>query len=270
MSTGEILAGRARALQAQRPELSFRDAMLAVLGSDPELARRHHRGDVGHEDPLDVSLAASGRALALMTEFVRRGHDLATAREMAVQGDLSMALAQGCPRALERALGASTGLPEAVGPRVEIFRQAAPAPGSAAPGRLVGLELLRPGHWNNVKVSEADLHAIVAASKTVGFRPPLVLGHDARPDAPAAGWLVNLRVETRSAGAVLVADAEHVPPDLIEAIRGRRYDALSVELWRDLRRDGRTHPVVLRCAALLGAHPPAVAGLRPVSAALPA
>lgn len=159
--------------------------------------------------------------------------------------------------------------PRSMGQR---FEQDPPGPGvEGDPDKLAelsqaitGVEVLRVGTWNNVKVDRAALSAMVNAFGEVGFSPPVKVGHVQEADAPAWGWVENLRVE----GDVLLADFRDVPDDLVAQIKDKRYDAVSAELWQDIKRDKKKFPWVLKAVALLGAHPPAVAGLKPPSESL--
>lgn len=129
---------------------------------------------------------------------------------------------------------------------------------------LRNVQIFRSGHWNGRKFTSRDLDDILAAFDPSDWRPPVKLGHDDDPKAPAYGWVATLdRV-----GDVLVADLEGVDPGLIEQIRAGRYDTVSVELFANLKRGGRRLPLALKAVAILGAHPPAVGGLKPLREAL--
>jgi hypothetical protein len=132
--------------------------------------------------------------------------------------------------------------------------------------KISSVEIMRVGTWNGNKFTKDDLAKMVDAFALAGFSPPVKVGHVKAEDAPAWGWVENLRLE----GDVLVADFRDVPDELVELIREKRYDAVSAEVWFDLKVDKIKLPVVLKAVALLGAHPPAVSGLKPVSASLAA
>jgi hypothetical protein len=126
------------------------------------------------------------------------------------------------------------------------------------------VEIFRTGTWNGKKYTTATIDKIVAAAATQGYRPPVTLGHSAEPDAPAYGYVTNLRRQ----GDVLVGDFEDVPQELVDQIRDKRFDAVSCEIYFDLERDKLKFPFALRSVAVLGAHPPAVASLKPLSDSL--
>jgi hypothetical protein len=121
-------------------------------------------------------------------------------------------------------------------------------------------EVLRVGTWNGVPISEADLTDMVAAFSRVGFIPPLKLGHGEDSNAPAYGWVKNLRKR----GDKLLADLVDIPKDTFELIKARRFDTLSAEVYKGLRRNGEFFKTALRAVAILGAQIPAVSGLKPL------
>lgn len=131
---------------------------------------------------------------------------------------------------------------------------------------IAGVEIFRVGRWNGDSYSSADLNAMLDAFDRIGYRPPVKLGHDNDPKAPAYGWVTNLR----RTGDVLEADFEDVPDDLVGLIRDGRYDAVSSEIFWDLERDGKKYPRALKAVAILGAHPPGVSNLKPLRASLEA
>ena len=65
-----------------------------------------------------------------------------------------------------------------------------------------------------------------------------------------------------------LGDFEDVPEELVGQIRDKRFDAVSSEIYFDLKRDRATLPLALRAVAVLGAHPPAVGSMKPLSDSL--
>lgn len=139
------------------------------------------------------------------------------------------------------------------GATTEAFRQ-----------NILGVQIFRSGEWNGKKYTNKDLDDIIKAAASIGFKPPVKLGHTEEPGAPAYGYVTNLRRE----GDTLVADFEDVPDDLVDQIKEKRYDQVSSEIYFDLNRGGQKYRRALRAVAVLGAHPPGVANLKPLSEAL--
>lgn len=124
-----------------------------------------------------------------------------------------------------------------------------------------GVEIFSPGTHNGDTYTEKDLDDLVAASKQLDYRPALKIGHTKdTPGAPAYGWVTNLR----KAGGKLVADFESMHDSVVQALRDRRYDRVSSEIYFGLKRGDNTFRRALKAVALLGADVPAVAGLKPL------
>ena len=120
--------------------------------------------------------------------------------------------------------------------------------------KLTDVPVLRVGEWNGDKYSIDDLDGMVMAFKEVGYLPPVKLGHSEDTDAPAYGWVTALRRK----GDVLLADLSDLPLTVFDAIRERRYDTVSAEVFFELRRNGRKYRRALRAVSLLGSMTPAV------------
>lgn len=125
-----------------------------------------------------------------------------------------------------------------------------------------GVEIFSaPGIHNGDAYTEADLDDMVAAFKDLDFRPAIKVGHTKdKPGAPSYGWVANLR----KVGGKLVADFEAMHDSVVAAIKDRRYDRLSSEIYFNLKRGGKVFRRALKAVALLGAEVPAVAGLTPL------
>jgi hypothetical protein len=122
------------------------------------------------------------------------------------------------------------------------------------------VEIFATGVHNGDEYTVRDLDEMVRAAREVGFTPPLKAGHAEVPGAPALGWVERLR----RVGTTLVADFVGLPKAVYDAIRQRRYDRVSAEVYWGYERDGRTWGRVLKAVALLGAEIPAVPELRPL------
>ena len=129
---------------------------------------------------------------------------------------------------------------------------------------LSNVEIFRPGTWNGRRYTESDIDDLVSSFDKLGYEPPIKLGHEEKSGDQAWGWVRNLR---KVAGRA-VADLADLPESLYNAIKEKRYNALSAEIFFDLKRDENVFRRALKAVALLGAEVPAVSGLKPLSAAL--
>jgi len=133
-------------------------------------------------------------------------------------------------------------------------------------GGMKNVHIFRPGRHRasdgrQVEFSESDLDAIVAAYDPALHHAPVVIGHPAM-DAPAHGWVKSLR---RVADGI-EAEVEQVNPAFAEAGQMGRYKKFSACFYEP-GSAGNPVPDVyyLKHVGTLGAHPPAVKGLRSVS-----
>lgn len=109
--------------------------------------------------------------------------------------------------------------------------------------------------------SESDLAATAAAYDPALHEAPLVIGHP-RADGPAHGWVQSLGV----AGGALEAVPHQVDAAFAEQVRAGAYKKISASFYMP---DSPNNPApgayYLRHVGFLGAQPPAIKGLRPVS-----
>lgn len=128
------------------------------------------------------------------------------------------------------------------------------------------LEIFRTGRHTatsgtELAFGEADLSAIASGYDPELSPAPIVVGHPAM-DAPAYGWVESLTVE----GDRLVATPRQVDPAFADLVRAGRYKTRSASFFLP---DAPNNPTpgryYLRHVGFLGAHPPAVKGLRPVA-----
>lgn len=124
-----------------------------------------------------------------------------------------------------------------------------------------GIEIFDIGKHNGDKYTEADLDSMVDAFKVLDYRPSVKIGHTKDyPGAPSFGWVTNLK----KVGTKILADFESMHDSVIAALKDRRYDRVSSEVYFNLDRGGKKYPRALKAVALLGAEVPAVAGLVPL------
>ncbi len=128
------------------------------------------------------------------------------------------------------------------------------------------IEIFRTGRHTamggqTLAFGEADLAATVAAYDPALHEAPIVVGHPAA-DAPAYGWIGGLRVE----GDRLQASARQVDAAFAEVVKAGRYKRVSASFYTpDSPSNPKPGVFYLRHVGFLGAQPPAVKGLRPVS-----
>lgn len=136
---------------------------------------------------------------------------------------------------------------------------------------MKGVEIFKVGKWRDslgrpVTADNALVDQIVenfgSLNSVPGFNVPIKLGHNDRVGEPAYGWVSDLS----NNDGVLTAEFEDVDPAIVDAIRKRSYNAVSIELAPRVEFDGKTFRNVLSGVALLGAEWPAVKGLKPLSA----
>ena len=126
---------------------------------------------------------------------------------------------------------------------------------------LVGVEVFRPGRWNGKDYTDQDIDDLVSSFNDLGYVPPIKLGHDDASGAMAYGWVKNLRKDAGKA----IADLTDLPDAVYNAIKEKRYNTLSAEIFFNLQRDKKIFRRALKAIALLGAEIPAVSGLKPLS-----
>ncbi len=118
------------------------------------------------------------------------------------------------------------------------------------------IDIARVGNWTDasgkeVKLSAEKLKNIAASYKPEEREAPLVFGHPTT-NGPAYGWVEKLKVE----GNHLWAKLKQVPDEVKEVIANGHYKHKSMSLYKDKEGWG------LRHVGLLGATPPAIAGLK--------
>lgn len=126
-------------------------------------------------------------------------------------------------------------------------------------------EIFRAGtHTDNngrrITISADDLAATAAAYNTSAHEAPVVVGHP-KTDAPAYGWVGSLKAEGNS----LLADFAQMDAAFAEQVRQGRYKKVSASFYQP---DAPANPAPgkwsLRHVGFLGAHPPAIKGLKPI------
>lgn len=123
------------------------------------------------------------------------------------------------------------------------------------------LEVLRTGthtaaSGEKVTIDNAFIDGLAARYNPSYHEAPLVLGHP-KDNSPSFGWVESVKSE----GGKLLARLKQVAPELRDWVRDGRFKHRSASLYADL--DGKGP--YLRHIGFLGAAPPAIKGLAPVS-----
>lgn len=130
---------------------------------------------------------------------------------------------------------------------------------------LKNIEIFAVGKWKGDVYTTDDLDAMVNAYQELKSRvePPLKLGHDFRPEAPAVGWITSVRRD----GDKLLADIKDIPDEVYDAVEKKLYKKISAEIVLDYQDSvsEKTYPYVISGVALLGAKLPAITVLHDVT-----
>lgn len=127
-------------------------------------------------------------------------------------------------------------------------------------------EIFRAGtrtdaNGNTVTITHADLAAAAQAYDPKVHEAPIVVGHP-KADAPAYGWVKSLGVQN----GVLTADFAQVDEGFADLVKAGRYKKVSASFYPPTSPNNPKPGVwTLRHVGFLGAQPPAVKGLSPVS-----
>ncbi len=127
-------------------------------------------------------------------------------------------------------------------------------PGDQLGTTIEDLEILAVGASRDGQALTAeDLDAVAAASKQVGFSPPLRLAAGqnvglAADAAPAFGWLSDIHRQAQR----LVATASSVPKKLADLIRRGAYSRIATDLYHGYKNSLGQWPLVLRGVTLHG------------------
>jgi hypothetical protein len=127
-------------------------------------------------------------------------------------------------------------------------------------------EIFRVGKHTAVNGATIDFTAADLAGMAASYDPnlhdaPIVVGHPAMDD-PSYGWVRSLRVE----GDRLIAVADQVDPAFAEIVRAGRYKTRSAAFYPpDHKSNPKPGGWYLKHIGFLGATPPAVKGLKPVT-----
>jgi hypothetical protein len=131
-------------------------------------------------------------------------------------------------------------------PRIQIFRA----------GRHVAAD------GSAVEFTQADVDGAIAAYDPKLHEAPIVIGHP-RDNAPAFGWIGGLGAKP---GGLIEASVSQLDPAFAEEVRAGKWKKVSASFYRpDSPANPKPGSWYLRHVGFLGAQPPAVKGLAPVS-----
>lgn len=128
------------------------------------------------------------------------------------------------------------------------------------------IEIFRPGTHTDMRgaslsFSENDLAAMADAYDPGVHEAPIVIGHP-ETTAPAWGWVKGLSAHDGR----LLAEPDQLDPAFAELVKAGRYKKVSASFYRpDSAANPKPGVYYLRHVGFLGAQPPALKGLAPVS-----
>lgn len=128
------------------------------------------------------------------------------------------------------------------------------------------IEIFKPGTFTSVEgrtisFTADDLEGVAASYDPASDPAPAVIGHPSIDD-PAWGWAESLAYQ----GDRLVAKVGQVEPAFAEAVGAGRYKRVSAQFYpKDHPANPKPGHFYLKHIGFLGAAPPAVKGLKPVS-----
>ena len=117
-------------------------------------------------------------------------------------------------------------------------------------------EIFKTGVWHGIEYGKDNLDEIVRNFDKGEPKVPLIIGHNdfwGGDEKPALGWVSALK----RVGNKLMAKAEHVSAELVEAVNDRVYPMRSIELWGNYHGRG----LALGAIAFLGGSNPEVGGM---------
>lgn len=137
-------------------------------------------------------------------------------------------------------------------------------------GSKKDVEIFSTGVWNNIRITQDDLHEMVKSFEETkdGIRPFLKLGHDKnqkllqKDGLPAAGWVESLRVK----GDKLFADFNYIPKKIYDLLEQKAYRKVSSEVLFNVKIGDKVYKKMLGAVALLGADHPGVMNLNDITA----
>ncbi|EGP2156322.1 peptidase [Salmonella enterica subsp. enterica serovar Java] len=116
-------------------------------------------------------------------------------------------------------------------------------------------------HGRRINFSDADLNEIAQSYNPALHEAPVVVGHP-KTDAPSYAWVGAVKKDRDG----LKAEPRDIDPQFAELVKNRRYSKVSASFYcPDSPGNPTPGKYYLRHVGFLGAQPPAIKGLKPVS-----
>lgn len=116
-------------------------------------------------------------------------------------------------------------------------------------------------HGRRINFSDADLNEIAQSYNPALHEAPVVVGHP-KTDAPSYAWVSAVKKDRDG----LKAEPRDIDPQFAELVKNRRYSKVSASFYcPDSPGNPTPGKYYLRHVGFLGAQPPAIKGLKPVS-----
>ncbi|ECD3767980.1 peptidase [Salmonella enterica subsp. salamae serovar 42:b:e,n,x,z15] len=116
-------------------------------------------------------------------------------------------------------------------------------------------------HGRRINFSDADLNEIAQNYNPALHEAPIVVGHP-KTDAPSYAWVSGIKKDRDG----LKAEPRDIDPQFAELVKNRRYSKVSASFYcPDSPGNPTPGKYYLRHVGFLGAQPPAIKGLKPVS-----
>ncbi|EBD9815346.1 peptidase [Salmonella enterica] len=116
-------------------------------------------------------------------------------------------------------------------------------------------------HGRRINFSDADLNEIAQNYNPALHEAPVVVGHP-KTDAPSYAWVRGIKKDRDG----LKAEPRDIDPQFAELVKNRRYSKVSASFYcPDSPGNPTPGKYYLRHVGFLGAQPPAIKGLKPVS-----
>ncbi len=135
---------------------------------------------------------------------------------------------------------------------------------------IEGMMVFKPGTHNGRKFTDKEIEAVVENFKKLKgqIRPKLKITHKENQKSVAGlasyGDVTDVYAKIVKGIKGLFVKIVNVPEQVVKWIKDRRFPERSIELWPEIKVDGKVYKWVLRNVSLLGHEAPAVPGMEPI------